>query len=125
MIALRQTWMFQATVFAVLASMTLMLTACDEPRVAGREVGFEIEPSRTNVLVGENVTVMARSENILGREAQIEWDASGGELFTEERGRLARVYFDEPGEYNVQANLILDGRLARSDTVTITVDDVD
>lgn len=123
MIALRQSRWFQGTLFTVLLGLGLALGACEGrgSGVSARELMFDIEPSRSTVLVGENVTILAYSEGTLGRDTQLEWDASGGELFTEDNGRTARVYFDEPGTYVVQSNLILDGRLARSASTTIEV----
>jgi hypothetical protein len=107
------------------AMMGVTVVGCgDRPRMARQEVRFEVEPSRQAVLVGENVTVTTRTQNILGQEADVEWNTSGGELFTEQNRRVARVYFDEPGTYMVQANLFLNGRLTRTATTTITVQDL-
>lgn len=121
---LRERWIASGAILTLALGAMLTLGACNRNGVAAREVMFELNPSRSEVLVGENVTIFASSENVLGRDSQIEWDASGGELFTEENGRLARVYFDEPGTYIVQANLVLDGRLARNASTTIEVNEV-
>lgn len=120
--ALRQ--MLVPVLAIAMVGLGVSLSGCERQRVEAREVMFSLEPTRSNLLVGENTTIFAYSENLLGRDAEIEWDASGGELFTEDRGRIARVYFDEPGQYVVQANLILDGRLARSASTTVNVDPI-
>jgi plastocyanin len=86
-----------------------------------QDVGMKIEPSRDRAIVGEVVTFTARTENLLGRDAQIRWSAPAGELRTEQDGRVARVIFDEPGTYSVSAQLFVEGMEIRRDTKTVTV----
>ena len=75
------------------------------------------QPEQINALI----TVMAQTQNLLGRDAEIEWYAPGGEIQTENNGRIARVYFPDPGTYTVSAELFADGQQIRRDAVTIRV----
>lgn len=84
-------------------------------------IGLNLETSARSMVVGEVITVMAKTENLLGRNAEIEWYAPGGEIQTEDEGRIARVHFPDPGTYTVSARLFVDGDQVRRDAVTIRV----
>ena len=104
------------------------LQAC-APDSASREaafgedarIGLNLEPSSKSMVVGEVITIMAKTENLLGRDAEIEWYAPGGDVQTEESGSIARVHFNEPGTYTVSARLFENGRQIVRDAVTINV----
>jgi len=68
---------------------------------------------------GDTTTLTVMSKNTLGHDAQVQWDATGGKLTTEDNGRIARVQFDKPGVYTVNAKLLIDGRVYDQDSVTI------
>jgi hypothetical protein len=84
-------------------------------------VKMTVHPTRDRAVVGEVVTFTANTENLLGRDANIEWRAPGGELRIQEDGRVARVIYDEPGTYSVTARLFIDNFEVRRDTRTVTV----
>lgn len=84
-------------------------------------VKLSVEPSRREAIVGEVITLTAQTENLLGRNATIQWTAPAGDLRTQEDGRIARVIFEEPGTYSVTARLFIDEFEVRRDTETITV----
>lgn len=84
-------------------------------------VALELEPSTTRLVQGEIVTIMAHTENTFGREVQVEWANTAGDLQIEQNGRVARVQFDQPGTYTVWARMLVDGREVRRDSVNIDV----
>ncbi len=84
-------------------------------------VGMELEPSTTNLVAGETVTVMAHTQDTIGRDVELQWANSAGELTTEKGGRVARVRFDQPGTYQVTARMLVDGREIERDTIEIKV----
>lgn len=84
-------------------------------------IEFSIDSSRDNMLVGETVTLTTKSANLLGRNPRVEWTTSGGKLTPVDNERAARVTFDTPGTYLVEAKLYLNDQLMRSDSQTIKV----
>lgn len=88
--------------------------------MATNYVDFWIESSRQEVLVGEVVTLMVRDQDTAGREINIEWSTTGGELSTERNNRIARLQFDSPGEYTVTGRMYADD-IVISDSIDISV----
>jgi hypothetical protein len=86
-----------------------------------QDVNLRVDSSRREALVGEVVTFTARTENLFGRNANIEWSAPAGDLRTQQEGRVARVIFDQPGTYSVTATLFIDEFEVRRDTQTVTI----
>jgi hypothetical protein len=84
-------------------------------------VKLNVRPSRNEAVVGEVITFTADTENLLGRNATIQWSAPAGEIRTQEEGRVARVIFDEPGTYSVSAQLFIDDFEVRRDSHVVTV----
>jgi hypothetical protein len=100
------------------------LAGCESGRASRAQlqpIEFRIMPSHKSVLEGETVTVTTRTANLVGRDANIKWTATGGELETEQNGRVARVRFDRPGTYTISARLNVDGEMVETDSVTVTV----
>lgn len=85
------------------------------------KVDLDLETPRTTVVAGDTATITARSKDTYGRDATVKWTTTGGKLTTEERGRLARVKFDTPGNYTVTATLVVDGKETRTDSVNFQV----
>jgi hypothetical protein len=108
---------------AIIAStLTYGLTGCDTTdRAAEGQPTFSIRASNDEVFTGEIVTLTTRSSNLAGRQSQVEWSSTGGDINTEENGRIARVQFDRPGKYTVSARLQVDDQLVESDSVSIDV----
>lgn len=69
-----------------------------------------IESSGRDVMVGETATFIARTRDTYGRDADIRWSSTAGEMNEEQDGRVARVRFKESGTYTVKATLLVDGR---------------
>ena len=114
--------MFRRTAVVALAVLGLAgLEACETTQSSGPMVQFSITPSRNTALVGEAVTITSQSMNVVGTDSEIEWHTTGGDLQPRQNGRVVQVTFDEPGTYNVSANLISDGVQVWSDTTTIRV----
>lgn len=100
----------------------LSLTACGTENIADDDQPeVDIDSSHKQVMAGERVTFEAESENILGMTPEIEWRVEGADLEELENGRVAQVTFDEPGTYNVDVELMVDGRRIASDRETVTV----
>jgi len=105
-------------------TFTLALTGC----VSQHDVPTSLNPptimidaSSRQIVSGEIVTFTARTMDIYGRSAVVTWTSSGGNLVTEQDGRMARVKFDEPGMYSVRATLSTDGHKTLSDVVEVRV----
>lgn len=85
------------------------------------KAAIDLKPSTHNIYAGEIVTVMTRSRNTLGKDARVEWSANGGKLETIDNNRVARVQFDQPGSYKVQAKLYVGNDLQDTEEVKIDV----
>jgi plastocyanin len=101
----------------------LALTGCQDNKVdhPNSDVGFSINASHTDIMVGETVTLTARTTDTLGRDVDVKWTSTGGNLDTERGNRIARVTFDKPGTYSVRGDLYLNGNVYKSDQKVITV----
>lgn len=84
-------------------------------------VGLTLDASTHTLLIGEVVTIIARTEDTYGRDSKLTWTSTSGKLTTEQDGRVARVKFDEAGLYTVTAVLSVEGRETRRATVDIRV----
>lgn len=69
-----------------------------------------IESSGRDVMVGETATFIARTRDTYGRDADVRWSSTAGDMSEEQDGRVARVKFKESGTYTVKATLLVDGR---------------
>jgi uncharacterized protein YjdB len=94
-------------------------TSSGNPAISS--VGFSIESSARDLMVGETVTLTARTENTYGRDSEVKWTSTAGKVTTEQNGRIARVQFDQPGTYTVTGVLLIDGRETRRDSVEVRV----
>lgn len=116
----------KAAGFALAGMLVAGMQACTSNRDdmaygPAATVGLSLQPSSREMMAGEIVTVIANTENLLGRDSEIEWNAPGGEVRTEENGRIARVMYDQPGTYTISAQLFVDGTMVRRDGVTVNV----
>ena len=91
--------------------------------IAGRDSAPSISLTASNreLAVGDTMTLTVNSRNTLGHDARVEWITTGGSISTEDSGRTARARFDAPGAYTVTSILMIDGREAARDDVTVTV----
>lgn len=80
-----------------------------------------IEPSHRHIYVGETVTVFTHTTDAAAADTHIQWKTSGGDLKPDDNDRIARVTFDKPGTYYVDAMLMVDGKEARRDSTEIDV----
>lgn len=83
--------------------------------------GFTLEASTYDLVVGETVTVFARSYDTFGRDPKISWTTTGGRLVTEQNGRVARVMIDQPGTFTIRAILSADGREIQRESIEVRV----
>jgi hypothetical protein len=125
MIAARSKVLSIAMMLLLVSASLTMLTGCPPERrtdpVRATEPTLTLMPTASTVYEGEVVSVMTRTQNLLGREADIQWATTGGELTTEDNDRIARVRFDRAGTYVVSAQLFVNGELRQTDTVTVNV----
>ena len=113
------------TLVPALAVTLLAAVGCQSgPKPGEVRVGFEVIPSRTTILAGENVTFTANTTNTLNRDASIEWATTGGEMEQVEGDRIRRVTFDEAGEYKVSTDLLLEGKRVDTEITKIFVQEV-
>ena len=56
-----------------------------------------------------------------GRDAKVRWTTTGGQLTTEDNGRIARVRFVDTGTYTVKATLDVDGNPVQTEAVDVHV----
>lgn len=107
---------------ALLVVAGLTLSACETGgQTASTQPTISLTPSNRNILAGEVVTVTTQTRNTLGRDSEIQWQSSGGDLTTSRDGRIARVQFNEPGQYKIRANLMVNGQPVQTREVTIQV----
>lgn len=111
-------------ILAVVPLAMVALPACETDRAERVHMSpptLELHPTARKVYAGEIVTITTETRNLVGREAELRWSTTGGELTTEENGRIARVRFDRPGTYVVSAQLFVNGDLAQTDSVNVEV----
>jgi hypothetical protein len=104
--------------------LVVALPSCqtdDAEHIESTDPMLELHPTSKEVHAGEIVTVTTETRNLLGRDAEVKWATTGGELKTEEDGRIARVKFDRPGTYVVSAQLYADDEMVQTESVTINV----
>jgi hypothetical protein len=82
---------------------------------------IDIKTSNKEIVEGEVTTLTLKSRNTLGRDAEIEWSTTGGDLDTSENGQTARVRFEQPGMYTVTARLLVNDVEMDREMVTINV----
>jgi hypothetical protein len=126
MIAPRSRVFSVAMTLLLLPASLAFLTGCPperraDPVRAAHEPSMTLVSTANTIYEGEMVTVTARTQNLLGREADIQWSTTGGELTTEDNNRIARVRFDRAGTYVVSSQLFIDGDLRHTDSVTVNV----
>lgn len=103
------------------AVVTVLMTACESVSRDNSNVLFSVDSSHDRIYVGESVTVWTQSTNTVGREPEIEWSSSGGDIEELRNGSAVRVTFDTPGTYQVSAKLNLENGIDRMDEVSIRV----
>jgi hypothetical protein len=92
-----------------------------EPESFIAQPGLTLKPSAREVYEGEVVTVSTRNSNVAGRNPEVVWATTGGELTPVDNGVFARVHFDRPGTYIISATLTVNGQPVDNDSITVTV----
>lgn len=112
---------------AIIAALMLMVTAgCGagpEATVDRTAPSLSLDSSQQSILVGESTTIFAQTANLLGREAEIQWGSTLGEVRPARSGRVAQFTSDVPGTAVVTAEINVDGQILR-DSVNITVNPI-
>lgn len=113
------------TSLCLIAACSLLAFGCSThyPSTQGgiTPAALSVEASSRDIVVGETVTLVARTKDTYGREAAVKWSSTAGSLRTEQDGRVARVTFDQVGTYTVRGALFVDNREVDNDLVEIRV----
>ena len=110
-----------------LTVLALALGACESSSRPAKSFSesdhptVSIRASAKEIVVGEIVTFAARTQDTYGRDAQLRWSSTAGELKLEQDGRVARGFSNETGAYTVKAVLNVDGREVDSDMAEVRV----
>lgn len=107
------------TALACIGACNTHRTSSGDPAMA--HVDLNLDVSSHDIIAGEVVTLTARTQDTYGRDSDIKWESTSGKITTEQKGRIARVKFDQPGTYSVSAILTVDGREAKRETAEIRV----
>jgi len=110
----------------LLLSTLAALSACSvSVPVSNQNVDLVVEQSHTLIKAGESVTFTAHATGVAGRDEEIKWETKGGDLYSlNDSERYARVEFDKPGMYAVQASLYVDGKLVDQERSMVQVEPV-
>lgn len=122
----RQLHTFSALVISssLLFVAPLALTACHSTTTTTRaNEGLTLNATASNSVInqGEIVTFIVHDKGTLGKDIDIKWSSNGGDIKTEQNGRVARVQFDKPGTYSVTTKYWIDGNLDKTQTNVVTV----
>lgn len=113
--------------FAALCALTIVAVAgCTHgnPAMSKEAIRFWLEPSHSEILAGEKVTVVSRSANTIGRDVDVAWETTGGEMETLGDGRAVQVEFAKPGSYIISGTLFVDGEQFDKENVQVRVEPV-
>ncbi len=116
--------MQRAKHLAVAALLVMAAAGCNQSSYSGSgatTAGLTLEPSAREIVVGETVTVVARTHDTYGRDARVTWSTTAGDLSEEQSGRIARVKFTEIGTYTIKSMLNIEGKLVETQMVEIRV----
>ncbi len=111
-------------IFAAALALTFAasLAGCrGQPKYEPGSAELNVTASSTTPVAGDTVTLSAQTENVYGRSPKIRWEVPGARVQTQERGRVARVTFRNPGEYVATAYLKLNDGTELQDSTTIQV----
>lgn len=111
---------------AAMMAVAAMVAACEQgPQAIDTQAPtMSLSTTDGSILVGETTTVMAQTGNLLGREVEIDWNASMGSIEPTEQGRMARFTSDSPGTAVITAELNVDGRIVR-DQINVTINSME
>lgn len=112
------------TALALALPLTLA-TACESrPKtVRPQTPSVNVEASRQTMLPGESILLFARTQNLLGTNPSIRWEATIGRVTPQDNGRRALFTSDTPGVAIVTAEVNAEGALLR-DYEKITIHDL-
>ena len=100
----------------------IAMTGCqNNTRMANENLSLSVTSSADTVNAGEIVTFMVQDKGTLGKDIDIKWSSTGGDLDTEKGDRVARVQFDEAGTYTVTAKFWVDGNEYQTERKTVKV----
>jgi len=116
---------YSAALMVIVAAASVLPVGCnnnriDEPLVEDRPQ-ISLRSSNREIVEGDTTTLSVFSKNTLGRNAEVEWMTTGGDLRTDDNSRIARLSFDAPGVYTVTARLLVDGQEVDRESANITV----
>lgn len=110
--------------FAAVTTLLLTLAAlgCESgpSEVEVLQPELALSTTQNNILVGETTTVFAETTNLLGRQVEINWSTTLGQIEPTNEGRMARFTSEVPGTAVVTAEMRVNGQVLREST-NITV----
>lgn len=116
--------MHRAKQLTIAALLSLASVGCHQSSYSNSTettAGLTLEPSSREIVVGETVTVVARTHDTYGRDAKVTWSTTAGDLSEEQSGRVARVRFPEVGTYTIKGTLTVDDKQIKTEMVEIRV----
>lgn len=115
--------MFKVMCGCVLAAMLVVgcNTTQDADEPLGGSMQIDLKPSNRSIAAGDTVTIVSSTQNLTGRNAEIQWATTGGRISLSDDNRIARVRFDNPGRYTVTAQAMVNGTVVDTSTVQIDV----
>ena len=98
--------------------LAMGLVACDTgpDTVDALEPQLALSTTQNSILEGETTTVFAETANLLGRDVQINWSTTLGQVQPSNDGRMARFTSDQPGTAVITAEMNVDGQVLRERT---------
>lgn len=100
---------------AVFALVALTMVGCDTgpQSVDTLQPQLALSTTQQSILEGETTTIFAETSNLLGRDVQVNWSTTLGQVEPANQGRMARFTSDQPGTAVVTAEMNVDGRILR------------
>lgn len=112
---------YSAIASAVAVAMLLTLGCESGPsEVKTLQPSVKLSTNHKTILVGESTMLFAQSQNLLGRQPQINWSSTFGTITPTGEGRMALFSSDVPGTAVITAEVSTADLIVR-DTINVTV----
>ena len=99
--------------YMLLAVLMLIVAGCGTTRQA-LAPAVDLRASNSDILVNETTTIFAKSENLVGKDPNVRWTTTLGELEVSEDGQQARLRGDQVGTAYVTIEVTTaDGQVLR------------
>lgn len=105
----------------------MALTACQSDtgtHMTNQNMSLSVTASQSVINRGEVVTFVVHDSGTLGKDVDIKWHSTGGNLDVSDNSRVAHVKFDKTGTYSVTAEFWVDGSKYQTATKVVTVNSI-